>query len=73
MKEDGNNLPNVSIEEYNKIKEYFMNPEIKNTNNVEMKKCDIKKLEQLLVQRYGLVKLKIINKLNFLDNFFVTI
>ncbi len=73
MKEDGNNLPNVSIEEYNKIKEYFMNPEIKNTNNVEMKKCDIKKLEQLLVQRYGLVKLKIINKLNFLDNFFVTV
>ncbi len=73
MKEDGNNLPNVSIEEYNKIKEYFMNPEIKNTNNVEMKKCDIKKLEQLLVQRYGLVKLKIINKLNFLDNFFVIV
>lgn len=73
LKEDGNNLPNVSIEEYNKIKEYFMNPEIKNINNVDMTKCDIKKLEKLLVQRYGLVKLKIINKLNFLDNFFVTI
>jgi flap endonuclease-1 len=73
LKEDGNNLPNVSIEEYNKIKEYFMNPEIKKIDNVDMKKCDVKKLEQLLVQRYGLVKLKIINKLNLLDNFFVTV
>ena len=50
-----------------------MNPEVKTIEKVEMKRCDIKKLEHLLVSKYGLVKIKIINKLNFLDNLFVDI
>lgn len=73
IKEDGNNIPNVNIDEYYKIKNYFMNPEVKNVDNVDIKRCDIKKLEQLLVLKYGLVKIKIINKLNFLDNLFVDV
>ena len=34
-----------------------------------MKKCDITKLEKLLVSKYGLVKMKIENKLQFLDKY----
>ena len=73
LKEDGHNLPNVTLDEYNTIKNYFINPSTTKIDAIDIKKCDIIKLEQLLVQRYGLVKLKIITKLNFLDNFYVNV
>jgi flap endonuclease-1 len=49
------------------IKEYFKNPPVlNNITNVNLYKADIEKLEDKLVNEYGLIKSKIINKIHFL-------
>ncbi len=67
MKQDNIRIPDMS--DYNIYKDYFMNPPINKIDNITMKKCDITKLEKLLVSKYGLVKMKIENKLQFLDKY----
>lgn len=62
---------NFSIEKYDKIKEYFKNPpyndDIIDSN---LKKPDIPTLENLLVNKYGLIKSKIKGKLEYLQHNF---
>lgn len=65
------NQKNVSIDKYNKIKEYFLNPPYNNENiNSNLSKPNIDKLEKLLVERYGLIKSKIKGKLQYLEHNF---
>ncbi len=69
MKKDGIYIYNT---DYTIYKNYFLNPPvIKFTNNSQfkMKKCLREKLEKLLVSKYGLVKIKIQNKIDFLENY----
>jgi flap endonuclease-1 len=67
MKKDYTKLPDFS--DYNIYKEYFINPPVTKMENITMKKCDINKLEKLLVSKYGLVKMKIEHKLQFLNKY----
>ena len=55
--------------DYNIYKQYFLNPPVLKNTNIELKKCDLPKLEKLLVSKYGLVKMKINHKLLFLEQF----
>lgn len=61
-------IPNYAI-----YKNYFLNPPINTitSEQVNLNKPDLEKLEKLLVSKYGLVKIKIIGKLNFLNSFYV--
>ena len=63
---------NYNIPEINNIdiiKEYFINPPVLNDiESLELYKPDIEKLENKLVNEYGLIKSKIIGKINFLKN-----
>ena len=55
------------IDNIDLVKNYFKNPPVlKNINSLELKNPDINKLENKLVNEYGLIKSKIINKINFL-------
>jgi flap endonuclease-1 len=65
IKKDGYKVEDTS--DYKIYKEYFMNAPIKNIKDINIKKCDISKLEKLLVGKYGLVKMRINNKLQFLS------
>lgn len=56
--------------DYQLYKDYFMNAPVKNIKKVDIKKCDVAKLEKLLVGKYGLVKMRIINKLQFMNEFY---
>jgi flap endonuclease-1 len=67
MKKDNIRVPDFS--DYNIYKEYFINPPVIKSTNINIQKCDIIKLEKLLVSKYGLVKMKIEHKLTFLDNY----
>ena len=59
---------NFSIEDYNKIKEYFKNPPYNNDSfESNLQKPDIETLENLLVNKYGLIKSKIKGKLDYLQ------
>jgi flap endonuclease-1 len=53
--------------DYNTYKEYFMNPPVKKINEMKLNKCDVVKLEKLLVGKYGLVKMRINHKLQFMN------
>ncbi len=68
MKKDG---IYVFKTEYNIYKNYFIEPPVTKIteNNIKMTLCSKDKLEKLLVSKYGLVKLKIQNKLNYLENY----
>ena len=44
-----------------------MNPPVEKINDIKLKKCDIVKLEKLLVGKYGLVKMRINHKLQFMN------
>ena len=68
IKNDGYKVDDFG--DYEIYKEYFMNPPVKKINEIEVKKCDVSKLEKLLVGKYGLVKMRIINKLKFMDEFY---
>jgi flap endonuclease-1 len=54
------------ITNYYLYKDYFINPPVHNITKIELKKPNIEELDKLLVGKYGLVRMKIINKLNFL-------
>jgi flap endonuclease-1 len=66
---------NYEIEDfdYKEARNYFFdnNDVDKNiSNNLDLKTPNIKKLEDLLVNKYGLIKSRIQNKINFLENNF---
>ncbi len=69
MKKDGIKVPNMS--DYMIYKKYFIEPPVSKVskNDMIMNKCDLPKLEKLLVSKYGLVKMKIDHKLTFLNNY----
>ena len=57
-------LDNIDI-----VKEYFKNPPVLNDiESLELYEPDLQKLEDKLVNEYGLIKSKIIGKINFLKN-----
>lgn len=66
--EKGENcIPNVN--NYEEIKDYFLNAPYNDTKlDTELSKPDITKLEDLLVNKYGLIKSKIKNKLTYLES-----
>ena len=68
IKNDGYKVDDFN--DYKIYKEYFMNPPVKKINEIEVKRCDVSKLEKLLVGKYGLVKMRIINKLQFMGEFY---
>jgi hypothetical protein len=47
-----------------------MNAPVKKIKEISLKRCDVSKLEKLLVGKYGLVKMRIINKLQFMGEFY---
>jgi flap endonuclease-1 len=71
LKENGYNIPQNF--EYKEAKEYFMLSIYSpiNNNQLKLNKPDINKLLDLLVNRYGLIKNKIIYKLNKLNDFYM--
>ena len=61
------NVPN--IDNIDIIKDYFKNPPVlSDIDCMELNKADVNKLEDKLVNEYGLIKSKIISKINFLKN-----
>ena len=70
LKDAGYNIPEKF--EYIEAKEYFKNSfALTITNdNISISKPDIDKLINLLVGKYGLIKYKIVGKLNRLDNLY---
>ena len=67
LKQLNYNIP--EIDNIDIIKEYFINPPVLNDiESLELYKPDIEKLENKLVNEYGLIKSKIIGKINFLKN-----
>ena len=66
MTADGYIFPNIDT--IYKCKEYFMNSPNSIINKIDIGKCDIDKLEKLLVSKYGLVKMKIQDKLKYLTD-----
>jgi hypothetical protein len=66
IKKDGHKVGDTT--DYQIYKKYFMNAPIKNIKEINAKKCDIDKLEKLLVGKYGLVKMRINTKLQFLSS-----
>ena len=72
MLSKNNLITSATSENYNLInfyqyKNYFINPPNIDCNNIKFNKCNIKELEKLLVDKYGLAKNKIQNKLYYLD------
>jgi flap endonuclease-1 len=68
MKKDGFFVYNI---DYNIYKNYFLNPPVIKIANssIKINVCSRDKLEKLLVSKYGLVKMKIQNKMNFLETY----
>lgn len=67
LKEKNYNIP--TIDNIELIKDYFKNPPVlDNIENIELYEPRIDKLEDKLVNEYGLIKSKIINKINFLKS-----
>ena len=65
LKEKKYNVPDIDNIEI--IKEYFKNPPVlDNIESLELFKPNLEKLEDKLVNEYGLIKSKIISKINFL-------
>ena len=67
IKKDGYKVDN--FDDYQQYKKYFMNAPVKKIDKIEIKKCDVEKLEKLLVSKYGLVKMRINHKLQFMNEF----
>jgi flap endonuclease-1 len=65
IKKDGYDVDDFN--DYQIYKDYFMKPPVKKINDIKLKKCDIVKLEKLLVGKYGLVKMRINHKLQFMN------
>lgn len=59
------------IDNIKEIRSYFKDPPVVNINdNINLNKPDIKLIEDTLVNEYGLIKSKIINKIKYLDVFY---
>jgi flap endonuclease-1 len=71
LKNDGYTLPEFSNHKI--IKEYFISCPHKeiNYNDVLLKQSNINDLENILIHKYGLIKIKIMPKINFLKNFYL--
>tara|TARA_B110000977_G_C11081492_1_gene493077 strand:+ start:1500 stop:2507 length:1008 start_codon:yes stop_codon:yes gene_type:complete len=65
-----NNLRCCPAQDYINVKKYFKNPKIINVTNkeLELKMCDIKRVTNLMVNRFGFNKSKLIKKLSYLKN-----
>ena len=64
-----NNIKIPTINNIDIIKDYFKNaPYIEITDDIKLKKCQLNKLEDKLVNEYGLIKSKIVGKLKFLND-----
>lgn len=68
IKKDGHNINDSS--DYLQYKNYFINAPVTKIKSIELKQCDVPKLEKLLVSKYGLVKMRIQNKLEFLEEYY---
>ncbi len=68
IKKDGYKVDD--FKDYQMYKDYFLNPPVKKINEIEVKRCDVAKLEKLLVGKYGLVKMRINHKLQFMGEFY---
>ncbi len=68
IKNDGYKVDDFN--DYQIYKDYFMKPPVKKIKEISLKRCDVSKLEKLLVGKYGLVKMRIINKLQFMGEFY---
>ncbi len=68
IKKDGYRVDDFN--DYEIYKTYFMKPPVKKIKEIALKRCDVSKLEKLLVGKYGLVKMRIINKLQFMGEFY---
>ena len=60
-------LNTTELNNYSLYKDYFINPPVHNITDIKFKKANIKELDKLLVSKYGLVRVKIYNKLKFLE------
>ena len=60
-------LSPIELNNYNQYKSYFMNPPVQFIKHLHYKKANIAELDKLLVSKYGLVRMKIYNKLKFLE------
>jgi flap endonuclease-1 len=67
IKKDGYKVDN--FDDYMVYKKYFIDAPVKKINGIELKKCDVEKLEKLLVSKYGLVKMRIYQKLQFMNEY----
>ena len=56
------------LDNYSSYKNYFLNPPVHDIKSIEYKKPNIAELDKLLVSKYGLVRIKILSKLRFLEN-----
>ena len=56
------------LDNYSSYKKYFLNPPVHDIKSIEYKKPNIAELDKLLVSKYGLVRIKILSKLRFLEN-----
>ncbi len=64
LKQKGYKIPNDF--DYELLKKYFITPPVNNIKELKLKKCNTDELEKLLVNKYGLVKIKIYYKLQYL-------
>ena len=60
-------LTPLELNNYNQYKNYFINPPVQYIKHLHYKKANIPELDKLLVSKYGLVRMKICNKLKFLE------
>jgi flap endonuclease-1 len=68
IKKDGYTVD--KFDDYIQYKTYFMNAPVKKLNEIKLKKCEVDKLEKLLVSKYGLVKMRINHKLQFMGELY---
>lgn len=65
IKKDGYKIDN--FDDYQQYKDYFINPPVNKIKDIGLKKCNVEQLEKLLVSKYGLVKMRILQKLQFMN------
>ncbi len=63
----------LKVEQYENAKKYFMNSSHNKVSSEELKirKPDTEKLLDTLVNKYGLIKYKVVNKINRLNEFYL--
>lgn len=68
LKEKNYNVSN--LDDYYKVKEYFLNPLVREVNikDLKFKEVNIKKLNNFMIKKFGFNKSKLNNKFKFLSN-----